>query len=176
MHSDALRDTPLGLLCLCLSVDEQNNDDLLRRLTAPEMNWPQLLHTAGNHLVTPTLAYALQRRQILDQLDPEVRDYLEGIQSLNLIRNETLRSELLSIARELNNIAITPVLIKGAIALLPEHYPGATHRIMGDLDVVVPDERMNEAQVLLSDMGYREEPDAQRWQRRWPWRLCFIFP
>ena len=164
MHSDALRGTPLGLLCLCLSVDEQNNDDLLRRLTAPEMNWPQLLHIAGNHLVTPTLAYALQRRQILDQLDPEVRDYLEGIQSLNLIRNETLRSELLSIARELNNIGITPVLIKGAIALLPEQYPGATHRIMGDLDIVVPDERMNEAQVLLSKMGYREEPDAQRWQ------------
>jgi hypothetical protein len=164
MHSGALRDTPLGLLFLCLSVDGQNNDDLPRRLTAPDANWPQLLRIAGNHLVTPTLACALQRRQILDQQDTEVRDYLEGIQSLNLIRNEALRSELLSIARELNDIGITPVLIKGAIALLPEQYPGATHRIMGDLDIVVPDERMNEAHVLLSTMGYGPEPDAQRWQ------------
>jgi len=160
MQSGALRCTPLGLLCRCLSFDEQGNDDTLRTLTSPQVNWPKLLRTAGAQLVTPALASALKRRQILDQLDPEVRNYLDGIQSLNLIRNETLRTQLFRIAEELNGIGITPLLIKGAIALLPNHYPGATDRLMGDLDIVVPDEKMSDAHALLARMGYSEKPDA----------------
>lgn len=163
MQSGALRCTPLGLLCRCLSFDEQTNDDTLRTLTSPQVNWPELLRTAGAQLVTPALASALKRWQILDQLDPEVSDYLDGIQGLNLIRNETLRTQLFRIAEELNGIGITPLLIKGAIALLPNQYPGAADRLMGDLDIVVPDDRMNDAHALLARMGYSEEPDAYLW-------------
>lgn len=121
-------------------------------------DWRPLIEAAGRHLVTPSLAGALQRQGRFRALPAEIQDYLEGIRDLNRARNRALRTALDDIARALNPLGIQPVLLKGANALRPECYPGAEDRVIGDLDLGVPPARLAEAERALLDLGYRLAP------------------
>ena len=56
-------------------------------LAAADLDWRPLNRTAGQHLVTPSLADACRRQGLFDRLPAEVRDYLDGIRDLNRLRN-----------------------------------------------------------------------------------------
>jgi Fe-S oxidoreductase len=58
-------------------------------------------------------------------------------QLLNDQRNRRLRAVLRATVGLLNRAGIAPVLLKGAIPLLPEQYPLAFARMLGDLDLAV---------------------------------------
>ena len=132
--------------------------DLGAALAAADLDWPSLIRTAGQHLVTPSLADACRRQGLCDRLLAEVRDYLDGIRDLNRLRNHDLRAALTDIARALDPLGIRPLLLKGANALLPGQYPGAEERVIGDLDLGVPPEREAAAVAALLDLGYRPLP------------------
>ena len=128
---------PVRLLGAVLAV-RPGPVDLAAALTAADLDWPSLIRTAGQHLVTPSLADACRRQGLFDPLPAEVRDYLDGIRDLNRLRNRDLRAALTAIARALDPLGIRPLLLKGANALLPDQYPGAEDRVLGDLDLGVP--------------------------------------
>jgi hypothetical protein len=69
--------------------------------------------------VTPVLAWCLLHK--LTALPPEIRDYFEGILTLNIKRSETLLTGLAF--RALNAVDIEPVLLKGAARLIDGTYP-----------------------------------------------------
>jgi hypothetical protein len=54
----------------------------------------------------------------------------------------------------LNRIQVTPVLLKGAANLLRHLYADPAMRVMVDLDVLVPAERIDESAACLSYLGY----------------------
>jgi hypothetical protein len=58
-------------------------------------------------------------------------------QLLNDQRNRRLRAVLRATVGLLNRPGIAPVLLKSAIPLLPEQYPLAFARMLGDLDLAV---------------------------------------
>ena len=157
--------TSLRLLCDCLSVGPQpeQNEELRQKIAGRDVNWECLFRLAGVHLVTPSLAGALRRKGVLELLDEEVRSYVQSIESLNRTRNDTLRRELVRASRALNGMGVTPLLLKGAIALTPGQYPGASDRVIGDLDMVVPAERAHDAQHVMVQLGYREA--TEHWRR-----------
>ena len=134
--------------------------DLAAALVAPDLDWPRLLRAAGQHLVTPSLADALRRQGLFDALPAQVRDYLDGMRDLNRLRNRDLRAALEDIARALTPLDIQPVLLKGANALLPDQYPGAEDRVIGDLDLGVPPLRLAAAEGALLDLGYPQRAAA----------------
>ena len=154
--------TPLGVLCACLAVSEEDHDDLREVLAAGRIDWRAVLWLAGEHLVTPSLLGALQRKNLLSVVGEDVQEYLVLIQGLNRERNDTLRSQLMTIVDELNRIDVVPLLIKGAIALLPDQYPGSCDRVLGDLDIVVPAGRLRDVQAVLSALEYSAADDAYR--------------
>lgn len=163
MESEAFFKTPLGLLCLCFALNNRNDEFLADLLTDAHMNWSSLLRLAGNHLVTPSLASVLQRHGLMDRLPSQVSDYLQTIQALNQTRNATLRAQLTEIVGELNGIGLTPLLIKGALALFPDQYPSSVDRVMGDLDIVLPEDGLLPAQALLSRLGYKADVEDFVW-------------
>jgi len=147
--------TPFAILCACLAFS--NNAAEVEALAARgAFDWPAVLRLAGHHLVTPSLAAALSRKGLRDLLDDEARDYLNVVRGLNRDRNSTLRGELLVVAEVLNRIGVQPVLLKGANALLPDGYDGAKDRVIGDLDLLVPAERLPAAADTLRALGYRD--------------------
>ncbi|MEI6333567.1 MAG: nucleotidyltransferase family protein [Methylococcaceae bacterium] len=153
----------LSLLCECLSVGDAYATDLPERLAAATVDWRGLTWLAGCCLVTPSLAGALQRKGLFDLLPEEVQDYLHTLQSLNRERNQTLREQLVIIAGALNRIGIQPVLLKGAITLTSGQYRGAEDRVIGDLDLLVPDLLMEAATEALICLGYRLEDKGSQW-------------
>jgi len=62
---------------------------------------------------------------------------------------------LIAVAQLLDHIDVEPILLKGAIALLPDQYPGAEDRVIGDLDLLLPVDRIDEASEALRKTGYR---------------------
>ena len=158
------RATTLALLAECLAVGENYAPGLSERLTAATVDWRGLCWLAGCHLVTPSLAGALQRKGLFDQLPLEVQDYLATLQDLNRERNQTLREQLVIIADALNRIGIQPVLLKGAITLTSGQYPGAEDRVLGDLDLLVPNQYMDIATKAIKGLGYQiAEPVFSPW-------------
>jgi hypothetical protein len=152
----------LSLLCACLAVRD-DDDTLATRLARDAIDWPQVAWLAGNHLVTPSLAGILRRKGLFDRLPDEVQDYLDAIRALNRARNQTLREQLAAIAEPLNRMGLQPVLLKGAIALTPHSYPGAEDRVIGDLDLLVPAERLDEASAAIAALGYRIHYESWQW-------------
>ncbi len=105
----------------------------------PAPDWLALFRLATAHLVAPSLYATLAARQQLDPVPAEVRKALEALYRLNLQRNRRLRAVLRDTVQLLNQAGIEPILLKGAIALLPGQYPHAFARMLGDLDLGVAD-------------------------------------
>jgi hypothetical protein len=142
----------LKFLCAALSPVAGVGEKL--ELRAGSMKWREALRLAGHHLITPSLADAFRRRGLFDALPEDVQEYLETVRTLNRVRNRAFRDELVNIAGILNGIGVEPVALKGAIALLPDQYPQAEDRVIGDLDLLAPAENVREAEAALGRSGY----------------------
>ena len=155
--------TNLSLLCECLAVVEPYTEDLPKGLIEDSVDWRGLFWLAGECLVTPSLAGALQCKGLIDLLSNEVQDYLHTLQSLNRTRNQSLREQLVIITDALNRIGIQPVLLKGAIILTSGQYPGAEDRVVGDLDLLISDQQMEVATAAIIGLGYQVDQESRRW-------------
>jgi hypothetical protein len=120
-----------------------------RGMIAADRDWLALYQLATAHLVAPVLYATLATRDRLSQVPPDVRTALEGLYQLNDQRNRRLRAVLRDTVRLLNQAGIEPILLKGAIALLPEQYPLACARVLGDLDLAVDADQLAPAVAAL---------------------------
>lgn len=123
---------------------------------ARPLDWVGLYRLASAQLVAPHLYARLAARGCLDRVPGEVREALAGLHWLNAQRNERLRAVLRDTVRLLNAAGIEPLLLKGAIALLPDQYPQAGARMLSDLDLALMDAEATEAEALLRAAGYRD--------------------
>ena len=137
-------------------------DHLTHPLTGDAIDWPGVCWLAGQHLVTPSLAARLRAPGLWDSVPTEVGEYLETIQALNQGRNRTQTQALVDMARALNRIGLEPLLLKGANALLPNAYPGAEDRMLGDLDLWLPEAAHPAATAALLELDYRVAEEC--WQ------------
>ncbi|MFB1490471.1 MULTISPECIES: nucleotidyltransferase family protein [unclassified Thiocapsa] len=104
---------------------------------------------ATAHLVAPSLYATLEARGTLASVPEDVRQALACLHELNDDRNRRLRRVLRETAEILNQADIVPVLLKGAIALLPDQYPLAFARVLCDLDLGVPADQADRAGAAL---------------------------
>ena len=130
-----------------------------RGMIAADRDWLALYQLATAHLVAPVLYATLAMRDRLSQVPPDVRTALEGLYQLNDQRNRRLRAVLRDTVRLLNQAGIEPILLKGAIALLPEQYPLACARVLGDLDLAVDADQLAPAVAALQGAGYIPAPN-----------------
>jgi hypothetical protein len=114
-------------------------------------SWELLVEAASSHNVTPALAcYAAPA----SAYPPDVSDYLDAVLTLNGQRNGRILATLARVASALNAIDIEPVLLKGAAHVVGAIYPSSAFRVLGDLDVLVPQSRANDAAECLQRIGF----------------------
>jgi hypothetical protein len=116
------------------------------------MAWELLIEAASHHHITPALAFYSARNS---SFPPEVRDYLDAALLLNAQRNVRILDTLGRVATALNAIDIEPVLLKGAAHVVDAMYPAAGFRVLGDLDVLIPEQRAVDALAALHGIGFR---------------------
>jgi hypothetical protein len=148
------------LLGHCLAPGrKEGNDILAQQLVSTGMDWKRLIQIASGHFLAPSLCQALQQRGLWDDAPTEIRELLQAMALLNQERDDLHYRELVVITKQLNAIGLEPLLLKGAICLvLSEQFPGARSRVMGDLDLLLPDGHAQEALESIMELGYVYHP------------------
>ncbi|HRZ52103.1 MAG TPA: nucleotidyltransferase family protein [Candidatus Contendobacter sp.] len=129
------------------------------RVTPPDRDWLALFRLATAHLVAPSLYATLAARGQLHLPPPDIREALAALHTLNNQRNRRLRAVLRDTVKLLNQAGIEPLLLKGAIALLPGQYPHAFARMLGDLDLAVAEPETHRAAEVLRAAGFYPAPN-----------------
>lgn len=101
----------------------------------------------------PLLYWQLEKNHWSQSVPPSVRSALAQMYYNTVAHNALLFSEYHKLADEFNRAMLPFVPIKG-IALAQEVYPHAGLRPMGDLDLLVPASRADEAVRLAAGAGY----------------------
>jgi hypothetical protein len=115
--------------------------------------WGKLLRAADWHRLSPMLFCHLQHERdvpaaVLSALE---RAYLaSAARSLFLL--QTLRRALDALA-----VADVPALVLKGAALVETVYPDPAQREMLDLDILVPADRLSDANAAIAPLGYRPE-------------------
>jgi hypothetical protein len=113
-------------------------------------DWPALIALAAEEQVTPTLAALPNWATGAAAMPEPVRDYFEAAFFLNGTREAAMSAALTRAMAVLE--PVKPVALKGAASLIAGLYPRAGARLMGDLDILVPD--TSHAAALLAGAGF----------------------
>jgi hypothetical protein len=143
-------------LCGCLSLNR--SDEQLRALhqsaQGGDFAWETLIELASTTLVAPAFSSALRAKRLEAVVPGDVLDFFDGVATLNRQRNEKIRAEAINLALILNRLDVVPVLLKGGANLLSGLYADSAHRMMTDLDVLVPAQLLLDCVAELRRNGY----------------------
>lgn len=121
--------------------------------------WEQVVEASSEHLVAPTLGWALRDDS---RVPTDVFTCLEALLELNRSRNALMLDGLQQAIESLNRVGITPVLLKGAAALVDGLFPDPGMRVVGDIDLLVPEAALIEGAAALNAAGFvRVSPRVQ---------------
>jgi hypothetical protein len=120
-------------------------------LPAPPIPWPLVVEAAGEHLVAPALGWCLHGDE---RVPADVRQCFEVLLELNRQRNAIIQQALEHAVASLNDAAVTPMLLKGAAALVEGLYPDPGMRVVGDLDLLVRQHEIAAADAALERAGF----------------------
>lgn len=115
--------------------------------------WENIFAIASNGLVAPLLYRRIRQKQLEAYCPSDFVEALQVIHQANANRNAVQREILLQVLRVLNREGITPVLLKGAHALMglmPDHQ----ERIISDIDLLILDEQVLKAKAILLAAGF----------------------
>lgn len=118
------------------------------------IHWERVIGHASANFVLPAFAAALHDLGLSASLDQELGAFLDAVPAANEERNIELRDELAAAVGVLNRADIEPVLLKGAIRLMDGLYPDHGWRLLSDLDLLVPEASLADAQRALQQAGY----------------------
>jgi hypothetical protein len=121
------------------------------------IRWEALINVSSRHYVTPALAWCLRG---LANLPAEISAYFDAALALNGERNKLQLTSLARIVAILNQIDIEPLLLKGVSHLIDGSYPDSSLRLLGDLDILVPEDRAPEAARKLMASSFSERVDS----------------
>ncbi len=131
----------------CLRLDSQPE-------ATPEIDWPALVERAQRNGVAPLL---YRRLREMAHVPPAALDLLRRAYYQNAAANALRYRELGQVLSALEAVGIPTLVLKGP-ALALTIYPDPALRIIGDLDLLVRREQVEQAMAALRELGY-ETPD-----------------
>lgn len=154
--------------CLAPSLTDIQREELARDLDRPAIRWEALLSEANRQHVTPLWYSRLKAHGLLSLLPDDLSAYLEQLYAANLARNRMLQEELALILALFKAHGIPVILLKGAATFADQLYVDEGARLMSDMDLLVPEEQLTEAERLLVMEGYVDDPANVSLSDVWP--------
>ena len=122
--------------------------------------WGALANKAHSEGVGPLLYRVLSNSGNFSSLPAYIRDFLRRIYAGTSIKNHLIFKELVVLTRLFHQVEISVVVLKGACFALTI-YPDAGLRRMGDLDLLVPKEKLAAAVEIAKSLDYKiAKPEA----------------
>lgn len=149
----ALRCPEFDLLLSCARtrLDPDTADRIAKLLETP-IDWPRTLGFARRHGLRPLLYWHLASR-FAGLVPRQVLADLHQHFLLNRARNLSLSAELVRILVRLEDAGIPVLALKGP-ALAEFVYGNIAYREFDDLDILVPEGKLDEAAGILCSLGY----------------------
>jgi hypothetical protein len=139
-------------LCARTVIDSETREKIGLHLEAA-IDWDFLIETAHAHRILP-LVYRTFAESFTDRVPKGAIQRLRNAFYANAKRNLALTAELLQVLMVFEQQNIPVISYKGPI-LAAALYGEVSFREFGDLDVIVPKDRVERATRLLIDRGYR---------------------
>lgn len=149
--SSKSRSVEFDLLC-AIARPEPHLGRALEMLRAG-VDHAELLRLATDHAVRPALVRALSQLS-WEAVPAEMRAALDQFQRRHLVRMLALSEELCRVADAFAAQGIVFAAFKGA-TLAVGVYGELTAREYNDIDIVVPEQQMDDAEQALAGLGYR---------------------
>ena len=123
--------------------------------------WQNMIALADAHGVVTTLPGALRRANLWNTIPADLREHLEAVHYLNTSRSEAQRKEALFVHDALTKAGIDSVFLKGTAYLFSGVFADdPAMRITTDIDVLVRQDSVVDAEAALARAGYRSLDDA----------------
>lgn len=116
-----------------------------------------------------SLASELERLELLETLDAQVRRHLESALRVHEKQQRDLTYDCESIRTALATVNLPTVLLKGA-AYMQSGLPVGAGRLITDIDIIVPREHVARAEQALNAHGWETaqlDPYNERYYRQW---------
>ncbi|HEU4643196.1 MAG TPA: nucleotidyltransferase family protein [Gemmatimonadaceae bacterium] len=150
----------------------------LREITARVRDWEWVRRTADWHAVIPLLHRQLQAAAP-PQLPPLTADALRAAADESSLRSFVLARHLATVVAALEERGVPVIPLKGPVLALAVYGDLALRRF-GDLDILVPRERVPDARDALRALGYstatRFSSDAERALARSDYHVRYALP
>ena len=118
-----------------------------------------LIKIGSNHLVLPAIFGAIKRKKIQNFFPKDFLDYLKEISILNQNRNEAIMDQIVYISKIFDKYQIKYVFIKGSAMLLAKKFDNIYERMLGDIDILVEEDDLTQANKILLENGFKEVSD-----------------
>jgi hypothetical protein len=142
------------LLVCCARIQmDRATEDRIRALLQGKLDWRRASDAARRHGMRPLLYWHL-RSQFFELVPSQVMSELRERFDLNRARNLSLSAELIRILGQFEAAGLPALPYKGPV-LAEEVYGNLAFREFDDLDILVPEDRLNQAQGILGTLGYQ---------------------
>ncbi|GAA4929067.1 hypothetical protein GCM10025331_10970 [Actinoplanes utahensis] len=121
-----------------------------------ELNWPEIGVLALQHRVEGLLCAALTEAGCADQVPASVLSMLRRQAARAEARYRTCHDALAELAGRAPNLVSELVFFKGAG--IATRYESRAHRMLGDFDLIVAEDRADELRRHLLELGFWEKP------------------
>jgi len=150
-----------------LLLDAIRDSHALRRLSLPQ--WERLLSCARRNAVLAFLTERASAAGLLDNIPERPRAAMQSAQLAAARLAQLAQWELDRVRRVLTPSGIPVIALKG-LAYILRGLPHATTRLLSDIDLMVPGDRIDAAERALLEGGWRGtnlDPYDQTYYRRW---------
>jgi len=127
-----------------------------------DINWPQLVHHADGHSLTPLLYDTWRQAGALNDVPADIRSRMAKAYADNAQRNEHIRREVLEIHQILSRADAPHLILKGW-PLAEQLYSDPAHRVLYDHDFLVPIDRAEIGHQALKEAGFQPLPGKDEW-------------
>jgi hypothetical protein len=111
------------------------------------------------HRLTPLFAHIQQRSPSIAGLPTNLDPVMEDARRRGAAQQMLLALHLRELFDALTRAGIVTMALKG-VSLAERLYPEPGLREMSDIDILVPDDAVSQAEVVLTRLGYRPQGDA----------------
>jgi hypothetical protein len=153
-----------------------SNDLLSRTLRSPDAitrfsmsEWDLLVRQARAAGLLARLAYRFRQRDLMGALPAPVRWHFDAAETLAAKQRIAVRWELQQLRRALSDLDTPLIVLKGA-AYVAAGLPAAEGRLFNDIDILIPRERLPQAESSLMLAGWHATGLSEydkRYYRRW---------
>ncbi|MEH7545753.1 nucleotidyltransferase family protein [Neobacillus vireti] len=175
--NEKIKQFPKELNLLLSMLKKEDNVIVFKKEHFENIKWDIFIQLSKHHRVFPII-YKRIRELEGNYIPPAVLQALSQIYQRNIFRMLHLSGETEKISKLFSNNKIRTLFLKGPV-LAADLYGDISLRTSADLDVLIPIEKLNQAEELLLNEGYIKDDYILTVLNDWKWRhhhITFFHP